>query len=78
MEGKRIVLGVSGGIAAYKAAALTSKLIQSGAEVRVIMTESATKFITPLTFQALSRNHVYTDTFLDEDPNVISHIDVAD
>lgn len=78
MEGKRIVLGVSGGIAAYKAAALTSKLIQSGAEVRVIMTESATKFITPLTFQALSRNHVYTDTFLEEDPTVISHIDVAD
>ncbi|MED3725052.1 bifunctional phosphopantothenoylcysteine decarboxylase/phosphopantothenate--cysteine ligase CoaBC [Priestia filamentosa] len=78
MEGKRIVLGVSGGIAAYKAAALTSKLIQSGAEVRVIMTESATKFITPLTFQALSRNHVYTDTFLEKDPTVISHIDVAD
>ncbi|RPK15457.1 bifunctional phosphopantothenoylcysteine decarboxylase/phosphopantothenate--cysteine ligase CoaBC [Priestia endophytica] len=78
MEGKRIVLGVSGGIAAYKAAALTSKLIQSGAEVRVIMTESATKFITPLTFQALSRNHVYTDTFLEEDPTAISHIDVAD
>ncbi|MCY8231907.1 bifunctional phosphopantothenoylcysteine decarboxylase/phosphopantothenate--cysteine ligase CoaBC [Priestia endophytica] len=78
MEGKRIVLGVSGGIAAYKAAALTSKLIQSGAEVRVIMTKSATKFITPLTFQALSRNHVYTDTFLEEDPTVISHIDVAD
>jgi phosphopantothenoylcysteine decarboxylase/phosphopantothenate--cysteine ligase len=78
LEGKRIVLGVSGGIAAYKAAALTSKLIQSGAEVRVIMTESATKFITPLTFQALSRNHVYTDTFLEEDPTVISHIDVAD
>ncbi len=55
LNGKTIVLGVSGGIAAFKAAALCSKLTQAGAEVRVIMTESAAKFVAPLTFQTLSR-----------------------
>lgn len=75
---KKIVLGVTGGIAAYKACALTSKLTQEGAEVKVIMTESATKFVTPLTFQALSRNPVYTDTFDEKDPLKIAHIDLAD
>lgn len=75
---KRIVLGVSGGIAAYKAAALTSKLVQSGAIVKVIMTESAKKFVAPTTFQALSRQPVYTDTFDEQDSTQIQHIDVAD
>lgn len=60
---KKILLGVSGGIAVYKVSALASKLTQLGAEVKVIMTESATEFVTPLTFQALTRNPVYTDTF---------------
>lgn len=78
MHGKTILLGVSGGIASYKAAALCSKLAQAGADVRVIMTESAAKFIAPLTFQALSRNDVLTDTFDEKDSSVISHIDVAD
>ncbi|GAE91689.1 phosphopantothenoylcysteine decarboxylase [Gracilibacillus boraciitolerans JCM 21714] len=78
LKGKKIVLGVSGGIAAYKAIALTSKLAQAGADVRVIMTENATEFVTPLTFQAISRNPVYTDTFDEKDPNVIAHIDLAD
>lgn len=78
MEKKKILLCVSGGIAVFKAAALTSKLVQAGMEVRVIMTESAQKFVTPLTFQALSREAVYTDTFEEQDPGVISHIDVAD
>ncbi|WP_181348901.1 bifunctional phosphopantothenoylcysteine decarboxylase/phosphopantothenate--cysteine ligase CoaBC [Thalassobacillus sp. CUG 92003] len=78
LKGKKIMLGVSGGIAAYKACALTSKLVQSGAEVKVVMTESATKFVNPLTFQALSREPVYTDTFDEEDPSGIQHIDVAD
>ncbi len=63
LKGKKIVLGVSGGIAAYKAAALTSKLVQAGAVVKVIMTDSAQKFVAPTTFQALSRQPVYTDTF---------------
>ncbi|MDC7720214.1 bifunctional phosphopantothenoylcysteine decarboxylase/phosphopantothenate--cysteine ligase CoaBC [Priestia megaterium] len=78
MKGKRILLCVSGGIAVYKAAALTSKLVQAGAKVKVMMTASACEFVTPLTFQALSRNPVYTDTFDEKDPSVIAHIDLAD
>ncbi|WP_101843832.1 bifunctional phosphopantothenoylcysteine decarboxylase/phosphopantothenate--cysteine ligase CoaBC [Halobacillus sp. Marseille-P3879] len=78
LTNKKIVLGVSGGIAAYKAAALTSKLVQAGAEVKVVMTENAKKFISPTTFQALSRQPVYSDTFKEQDPTQIQHIDVAD
>jgi len=78
LRGKTILLGVSGGIAAYKAAALCSKLTQSGADVRVIMTESAAKFVAPLTFQALSRNPVAVDAFDEHDPSVIQHIHLAD
>jgi phosphopantothenoylcysteine decarboxylase / phosphopantothenate---cysteine ligase len=75
---KRVLLAVSGGIAAFKAAALTSKLIQADYEVKVMMTSHAQEFITPLTFQALSRDHVYVDTFTEPDPAGIAHIDVAD
>lgn len=78
LNGKKILLCVTGGIAVYKAAALTSKLTQAGVEVKVILSESAAKFVTPLTFQALSRNDVYIDTFDEKDPKVISHIDLAD
>lgn len=78
LQGKNILLVVSGGIAVYKACDLTSKLTQQGANVRVMMTENATKFVSPLTFQALSRNPVYIDTFDEKDPNKIAHIDVAD
>ncbi|MFS1518321.1 bifunctional phosphopantothenoylcysteine decarboxylase/phosphopantothenate--cysteine ligase CoaBC [Bacillus sp. SCS-151] len=75
---KNILLCVSGGIAVYKAAALASKLTQAEANVKVIMTESACEFVTPLTFQALTRNDVYIDTFDEKNPSKISHIDVAD
>ncbi|WP_066175092.1 bifunctional phosphopantothenoylcysteine decarboxylase/phosphopantothenate--cysteine ligase CoaBC [Bacillus marinisedimentorum] len=78
MEGKNILLCVSGGIAVYKAAALASKLSQTGANVKVIMTDSARQFVSPLTFQSLSRNPVYTDTFDEKDAAVIAHIDLAD
>lgn len=78
LSGKTILLGVCGGIAAYKAAALCSKLVQAGAMVHVIMTKSATQFITPLTFQTLSRNHVVIDTFAEMNPSVVTHIDLAD
>lgn len=78
MLDKKILLCVSGGIAVYKAAALTSKLVQAGAKVKVILSDSAAKFVSPLTFQALSRNDVYTDTFDEKNPNVIAHIDLAD
>ncbi|MCM3409031.1 bifunctional phosphopantothenoylcysteine decarboxylase/phosphopantothenate--cysteine ligase CoaBC [Metabacillus litoralis] len=75
---KKILLCVSGGIAVYKAAALTSKLVQAGAEVKVIMSDSAIEFVSPLTFQALSRNDVYYDTFDEKNSKVIAHIDLAD
>ncbi|PKR78568.1 bifunctional phosphopantothenoylcysteine decarboxylase/phosphopantothenate--cysteine ligase CoaBC [Halalkalibacillus sediminis] len=78
LKGKKVLLGVSGGIAAYKACSLTSKLVQQGAEVRVIMTEGATEFVQPLTFQALSRNPVFTDAFDEKNPDKIAHIDLAD
>lgn len=78
LKNKTIVVGVSGGIAAFKTAALVSKLTQAGADVYVVMTEAATKFVTPLTFQALSRNPVYTDTFTEPDATKIAHIDIAD
>ena len=78
MKGKRIVLGITGGLAAYKAAAVASQLTQQGADVRVIMTGSAAKFITPLTLQVLSRNHVTVDTFDEHRPEVVNHIDLAD
>jgi phosphopantothenoylcysteine decarboxylase/phosphopantothenate--cysteine ligase len=78
LQGKSILLGVCGGIAAYKAASLCSKLAQAGAEVHVIMTASAIKFIAPLTFQTLSGHSVSIDTFTEENPSVVSHIHLAD
>src|SRR5579862_3603340 len=61
LENKRIVLGVTGSIAAYKAVDLASKLTQAGGRVDVIMTEAAQRFVTPLTFQAVTGRAVYTD-----------------
>lgn len=78
LTGKNIILGITGGIAAYKGAALCSKLVQAGADVHVIMTESAAQFITPLTLQTLSRNPVHIDTFDERDPAVVTHIHLAD
>ncbi|WP_227935761.1 bifunctional phosphopantothenoylcysteine decarboxylase/phosphopantothenate--cysteine ligase CoaBC [Alkalihalobacillus deserti] len=78
LKGKNIVLAVCGGIAAFKAAALVSQIIQAEANVKVIMTKSAKEFITPLTFQALSRQPVYDNTFIEPDPTKIAHIDLAD
>ena len=61
----RILLGVSGGIAAYKAAELVRRLRERGAEVRVVMTENATRFVAPLTFQALSGEAVRVSLWVD-------------
>ena len=58
LQGKTIVLGITGGIAAYKAAELCRLLVKAGAVVRVVMTEAATRLVTPLTMQALSANPV--------------------
>ena len=73
-----IVIGVTGGIASYKAIDLTSKLVQRGHEVRVVLTDNTKEFVTPLAFQAISRNHVYTNTFLEEDPDSIAHIKIGE
>ncbi|HET7579618.1 MAG TPA: bifunctional phosphopantothenoylcysteine decarboxylase/phosphopantothenate--cysteine ligase CoaBC [Bacillales bacterium] len=78
MNGKTVLLCVTGGIAAFKAAALTSKLAQKGVDVHVLMSENATQFVAPLTFHALSRNPVHTSTFDEKNPHGISHIDLAD
>jgi phosphopantothenoylcysteine decarboxylase/phosphopantothenate--cysteine ligase len=78
LANKKILLCVSGGIAVYKAVALVSKLSQAGATVKVMMTESATKFVQPLSFQVMSKNDVYTDTFDEKNSQVIAHIDLAD
>lgn len=75
---KNILLAVTGGIAAYKAIDLTSKLTQGGYDVRVMLTEHAQQFVTPLSFQAISRNAVYTNTFLEENPSEIQHIALGD
>ncbi|MDO6385871.1 bifunctional phosphopantothenoylcysteine decarboxylase/phosphopantothenate--cysteine ligase CoaBC [Uliginosibacterium sp. 31-12] len=77
LSGKTIVLGVSGGIAAYKAAELTRLLIKAGARVHVVMTENGARFVTPTTFQALSGNPVWTDPWDDRRANNMSHIDLT-
>jgi phosphopantothenoylcysteine decarboxylase/phosphopantothenate--cysteine ligase len=77
IKGKRILLGLSGGIAAYKAAELTRLLAQAGAEVRVVMTEAACRFITPVTMQALSGNPVHTDLWDASVPNNMAHIELS-
>lgn len=78
LEGKNVLLGVTGGIAAYKSADLASKLIKQHANVDVIMTENATKFIAPLTFEALTHNRCVTDTFDRNHPWEVEHIALAD
>jgi phosphopantothenoylcysteine decarboxylase/phosphopantothenate--cysteine ligase len=76
-EPKRILLGVSGGIAAYKSAELVRLLRKQGAEVRVVMTAAAAQFVTPLTFQALSGNTVHSDILDAESENAMDHISLA-
>ncbi|NLO25082.1 MAG: bifunctional 4'-phosphopantothenoylcysteine decarboxylase/phosphopantothenoylcysteine synthetase, partial [Clostridiales bacterium] len=63
LNGTRIVVGISGGIAAYKSADLVSRLRKKGAQVKVVMTKRAEEFITPLTLRSLSGNEVATDMF---------------
>ena len=76
-HGKRILLGVSGSIAAYKAADLASKLTQGGAEVDVLMTHSASRFVTPLTFRSITHRPVLTDLFDLHSPEAIEHVALA-
>ena len=74
LQGKRIVLGVSGGIAAYKAADLASRLVKAGAQVDVIMTPAAVEFVAPLTFQALTGRPVLVEMFALREDAAISHV----
>ncbi len=78
LKNKKIALGVTGGIAAYKSAELTRAFIKAGAEVKVIMTKSAMEFITPLTLATLSRNPVYTGMFEAGEQYEMAHIAIAD
>jgi len=78
LKGKKIVLGITGGIAAYKAAELTRALIKEGAQVRVIMTKNATEFISPLTLQTLSNNIVYTEIYSPPEQYDMAHIALAE
>jgi len=74
---KKILLGVTGGIAAYKSADLIRQLIKAGAEVRVVMTPAAAEFVQPLTYQALSGHKVYSDIFDAEADSAMDHIELA-
>src|SRR4030042_6173942 len=77
LEGKRIIVGVTGSIAVYKAADLVSKLTQAGAEVDVILTEAGAQFITPMALRSLSGRPVYTDIFDLKAELAISHVELA-
>jgi phosphopantothenoylcysteine decarboxylase/phosphopantothenate--cysteine ligase len=77
LKGRRIALGVGGGIAAYKACELTRELLRAGAEVRVAMTDAAQQFVTPLTFQSLSGKPVLTNYFSPEQEATFGHLDLA-
>ena len=75
LRGARVLLGVTGGIACYKAVELVRLLLKSGADVEVVMTESATRFVGPLTFSAISRHPVHTDVFAT--PEKVLHVALA-
>ena len=77
LKGKTVLLGVTGSIAAYKAADLASRLIKQHAEVHVIMTENAAKFISPITFETLTGRKCITDTFDRNHPIEVEHISLA-
>lgn len=77
LAGNKILIGISGGIACYKVATMVSRLVQAGADVRVIMTEAATRFVAPLTFQSLSGHPVLTGMWEHDDRPDSQHIGLA-
>ncbi len=77
LAGRHIVLGLSGGIACYKAADFTRELVKAGATVQVVMTEAAEQFITPVTLQALSNRAVFTSQWDAREPNSMAHINLT-
>ncbi len=77
LHNKHIIIGITGGIAAYKSADLTRRLIEAGADVRIVMSEAATEFVTPLTFQALSGHPVFFDNNDKTNTSGMKHIELA-
>jgi phosphopantothenoylcysteine decarboxylase / phosphopantothenate---cysteine ligase len=77
LKGKNILVGVTGGIAAYKTATIVRLLVKNGADVKVIMTDHAKEFITPLTLSTLSKNPVLTEFFNPENGDWNSHVDLG-
>ena len=77
LASRRILLGVTGGVAAYKSAELVRLLLKAGADVQVVMTDAATRFVTPVTMQALSGRHVYSDMWDPRIANNMAHIDLS-
>ncbi len=77
LAGKRILLGITGGVAAYKSALLVRSLVTAGADVQVVMTDAAARFVTPVTFQALSGKPVFTDMWDARIPNNMGHIELS-
>jgi len=74
----KIILGVTGSIAAYKSADIANNLVKLGHDVHVVMTKAATGFITPLTMQALTKNRVFTEVLQEDDPSEIIHISLPE
>lgn len=74
---KKIVIGITGSIAAYKSVQLISDLIKKGYIIDVVMSESASRFITPICIQSLTKRKVYIDTFDEDNPAIITHIDIV-
>ena len=79
LSGKKVLIGVTGGIAAYKSALLVRQFIKYGAEVKVVMTPSAKDFVTPLTLSTLSKNEVFSSFYNEEDENAQwnNHVDLG-
>ena len=77
LQHRKIVIGVTGGVAAYKSAELVRLLVKAGAEVHVVLTEAGARFVTAVTFQALSGNPVWTDLWDARVPNNMAHIDLG-
>ena len=77
LKGKKVILGVTGGVAAYKSAELTRLLVKAGASVHVVLTEGGARFVTPVTFQALSGHRVWTDLWDPRMDNNMAHIDLS-
>lgn len=78
LKNKKVALFITGGIASYKMAEMARQLIKKGAEVRVVMSEGAQEFLTPLTMQILTKHHVLVDTFDEHDPTKVQHVELAD